>query len=154
LLSCLQGLGTVSYAFGLWHKISHSCSFQRLHCRLLRTWPKNKLCWLNRSQEYYSCKAKGVASRSSGFWNPAKARATHSGHGVKYNLDHQTFKVTRNASVIEWHLRGCVQITNRSAVSVEYRVRLGSEPIHLTARTQLSTSLRHADHMITQPVVG
>jgi len=54
-----------------------------------------------------------------------------------------------------FHLRGIYeQITNRSAVSVEYRVRLGSEPLHLTARTQLTTSFQHADHRTTQPVIG
>ena len=58
------------------------------------------------------------------------------------------------AVVIEQHLHACEQITNRSAVGVEYRVRLGSELIHLTARTQLTASLQHADHVTTQPVIG
>jgi len=56
--------------------------------------------------------------------------------------------------LIGCHLYTCEQITNRSAVSVEYRVRLGSEPIHLTSRTQLTTSFQHADHVTTQPVIG
>jgi len=48
----------------------------------------------------------------------------------------------------------CAQITNRSAVGVEYRVRLGSEPIHLTSRTQLSTSFQQAEHLTAEPVIG
>lgn len=40
-----------------------------------------------------------------------------------------------------------MQITNTSALSVEYQLRLGSDKIHLNERTQLTDYYRRQDHL-------